>query len=246
MYTPSTTSKLPKLSKLPNCFFVQRTKKQYLVPQYPKGVLKPLPKLCFMRKFYFLLISLFFAGLTNAQTTIFSENFDGAWTIPSSLSPAWSSVGTTNTQWQMNTFTTGWTSASGAYSPTGSNGTTQSARFHSYDAASGSTGDLITPTLDFSAQTGNKLLTFYTINLSGTDNIKVSVSTDGGATYGSVLATTATYTIWTQIRVDLGNSTSNQVKIKFTGTSDFGTTDIGLDQVVVTSCSSAALPAPGT
>lgn len=168
-------------------------------------------------------------------TTIFSQNFDAAsWNTAAGLSPAWSSVGTGNNQWQMNTYTTGWTSASGAYTPTGAGNTTQSARFHSYNASSGTTGDLITPVLDFSPYANQpKTLIFWMINTSGSDKVDVYLSTDGGTNYGSSLGTYTIYAAWTPITVYLGTTASNNVKIKFTATSDFGTTDIGIDEVRV-------------
>lgn len=172
---------------------------------------------------------------TNAQaTTIFSQNFESAsWNTASGLSPAWSSVGTGNNQWQLNSYTTGWTSASGAYSPTGANGTTQSARFHSYNATSGSTGDLISPTIDFSAYPNQpKTLLFYMINTSGTDKLDVYLSTDGSS-FGSSLGTFTVYSSWTLIRVPLGTTSSSTIKIKFTATSDYGATDIGIDEVKI-------------
>ena len=172
--------------------------------------------------------------LQSPMATIFSQNFESVWTIPTSLSPAWSGTTTpANNQWQMNTYTTGWTSTSGAYSPTGANSTTQSARFHTYDAATGTSGDLITPTMDFSSYTGYKALDFYYINTSGTDVVNVYLSTDNGATWGSSLKTVTTAAAWTMYTVILGTSTSTQCKIKFTATGDYGTTDIGVDEVVV-------------
>lgn len=101
----------------------------------------------FNNNIYVLLCMLFSINLTafGQATTIFSQNFETAsWNLPTGLSPAWSGTTTpANNIWHLNTYTTGWSSASGAYSPTGANGTTQSARFHSYDATSATTGDLI-------------------------------------------------------------------------------------------------------
>jgi hypothetical protein len=135
----------------------------------------------------------------------------------------------------MNSYTTGWTSTgNGAYTPTGANFTSQSVRFHSYSASSGTTGDLITPVIDFSPYANQpKSLIFWMINTSGSDKVDVYLSTDGGTNYGSSLGTFTTYAAWTPIRVYLGTTASNNVKIKFTATSDFGTTDIGIDEVRV-------------
>jgi hypothetical protein len=180
----------------------------------------------------FLLAMFAFSQNSFAQT-MFSENFDGAWTIPSTLSPAWSGVGTGNLEWHRNDYTTGWTSTSGSYSPTGALSTTNSARFHTYDATSGTSGSIVTPVYDFSGYANSKLLYFYHINTTGTDVVKVYLSVDGGATYGSALATIGVSAAWTQYMVNLGTTTSSTVTIKFEATSDFGTTDIGIDQMSI-------------
>lgn len=200
-------------------------------------VCKPLP--CFL--------VFIFSGFATQAQLLFSESFDGAWTIPSSLSPAWSSAGTGNNQWQKNDFTTGWTNtASGAYSPNGIGGSCGnllgSARFHSYAASNNSTGDIISPTINFSTA-GTKTLLFWMINTSGTDKVDVSLSTDNGTTFGASLGTYTIYASWTPIAVSLGTSTSNQCKIRFRATSDFGTTDIGIDRVTVIN---GAVPLAGT
>ncbi len=184
----------------------------------------------------FLLASLLLAAAAANAQTIFTEAFDGSWTNPPSLltgGQPWSGIGTGNNEWHRNDYTTGWTSTSGAYSPTGALSTTNSARWHTYDATSGTTGSLITPTIDFSSNAGNKRVTFYSINTSGTDVVRVYLSTDGGSTYGTSLTTIGLSSAWTQYTVPLGTTTSSTVKIKFEATGDFGLTDIGVDQMVV-------------
>jgi len=186
---------------------------------------------------YFIFIILFSNNLTSLgqATTIFSQNFETAsWNLPTGLSPAWSGTTTpANNVWHLNSYTTGWSSTSGAYSPTGANGTTQSARFHSYDATSATTGDLITPIIDLSAYPNQpKTLMFYMINTSGADKVDVFLSTDG-TTYGSSLGTYTTYSSWTLITIPLGTTSSSTVKVKFTAISDFGATDIGIDEVKI-------------
>jgi len=188
-----------------------------------------------MKKLLLAVFAMFlWAGCSWGQSTVFTQNFDGVWTNPASLSPAWSGTSTpANNEWHMNTYTTGWASASGSYTPTGANSTAQSARFHTYDAASASIGDLTSPAIDFSTYSNNKLLTFYHINTSGTDVVNVYLSVDNGTTWGTSLKTIGVSGVWTQYYVLLGNTTSSQVKIKFTATSDFGTSDIGIDQVLI-------------
>ncbi|MFA5010311.1 MAG: right-handed parallel beta-helix repeat-containing protein [Ignavibacteria bacterium] len=87
---------------------------------------------------------------------IFKEDFEGSWTTPSTLNPAWSCPQTGDNEWHMNNYSTGWTSSDGSYGPpNGADSTSQSARFHSYDGTAGN-GDLITPVIDFSSYPGIK------------------------------------------------------------------------------------------
>ncbi len=207
-------------------FIVEETLQGFL---QMKLVNKRLPNL----KLLVAAALIFFCNAVKSQV-ILSQDFESAWTTASTLSPAWSSVGTANNQWQKQSFSTGWTSNSGLYSPTGvgSCGSWGSARFHSFDAVSGTTGDLITSTMDFSAA-GTKTLTFWMINTSGTDKIEVALSIDNGGTYGAVLSTSTIFANWTLVTVSLGSSTAVQCKVRFRATSDFGTTDIGIDRVTV-------------
>src|ERR1051326_4351905 len=126
-----------------------------------------------------LLVLLVLPLAAHAQT-IFSEAFDGSWTTPTTLltgGQPWAfttSNGDTNNVWHRNDYTTGWAlGTSGAYSPTGALSTANSARFHTYEATSGSLGALITPTIDFSAFAGSTKLSIYHINTSGTDTLRV-------------------------------------------------------------------------
>ena len=67
------------------------------------------------------------------NTALLSENFESAWTTAATLSPAWSSVGLANNQWQMSSNTADWSyPTGGAYSPLGANSTSQSARSASH------------------------------------------------------------------------------------------------------------------
>ena len=183
-----------------------------------------------------ILLSVF--GSMNMQgQTIFSQNFEGTWTLPTTLVPAWGGSTTLADQvWHKTGFTTGWTSATGAFSPLGANSTTASARFHTYDVASGLSGEFITATIDLSTYTaGSVKLSFYHINTSGTDVLNVYVSTDNGVTWSSAISpspigVSASWTLKSMIAIP-GNSATT--KIKFTATSDYGTTDIGLDEVRV-------------
>jgi hypothetical protein len=77
-------------------------------------------------------------------------------------------------------------------------------------------------------------LNFYHINTSGTDMLNVYSSNDNGATWSIALAPSpiGVSAAWTLKTITLpGNSATT--KIKFTATSDYGVTDIGIDEVRV-------------
>ncbi len=189
---------------------------------------------------------------TNTLNVLFAENFEGLnnWnnavgTVANLATPGYGpwAVATSNANannlWQRNDYTTGWTS------PTAGGGSFldyyglvgTAARFHSNTAPTGSTGDLITPTLNFAASPGNKILYFSIVNgnASGSNTIlDVYLSTDGGITYGSSLATfSGQYFFFTTVSVPLGTTTSGLVKIKLTATSQAGAQDLSIDNLAV-------------
>ena len=125
----------------------------------------------------------------------------------------------------------GWQSNSGSFT-IASPASGGAARFHMYDATTQATG-YMDYYVDFSTP-GLKQLNFDHINTSGTDVIRVSLSTDGGATFGPVLATFGTATSWTNRTLLLGDSSSATCVIRFEATGDYGTTDPGIDNVAVT------------
>jgi hypothetical protein len=134
-----------------------------------------------------------------------------------------------------------WTSpTSGAYTPTGSLGT-HSARFHSYYASSGSTGALDLY-VDLS-QAGAKRLTFDYINASGSDSLVVQISTNGGTSFSRVGGVKLSGTTGFSNQVLTINSTSATSVVRFLGKSDYGTTDIGLDNIVLESATGCLRPA---
>lgn len=125
----------------------------------------------------------------------------------------------------------GWSfPTNGGYTPTSAAGNF-SARFHSYGAASGATGDL---DLYVNLSTpGLKQIGFFYINTNGSDNLQVQLSTDGGATFtnltSSPIGVASTWTFYSFTT----NVVSPTSVVRFRATSDFGNTDIGLDAVSV-------------
>ncbi|MGE4288552.1 MAG: two-component regulator propeller domain-containing protein [Salinivirgaceae bacterium] len=169
-----------------------------------------------------------------------NESFDGTWIdkddtrdVPSIY---WKNTPATgNNSWRRfddGTASGAWNFDSGAYSPTGANSTNYSARFHTYNANAGTKG-ILELFIDFSTQVGEKELSFYYINPSGTDWLRVSVSADGGATYETQLIDLAVSETWTKQSINLGNLTSPQGAIKFEATSDWAADDIGLDEISI-------------
>jgi len=122
----------------------------------------------------------------------------------------------------------------GAYTPVSMEGS-HSARFHTWFANWSSFGDLDL-FVDCSVP-GNKELQFYHINPSGTDELQIWLSTDGGSTF-SMLQNWTSAANWTFRMVPIA-STSTQTIIRFRGVSDFSD-DIGIDDVKV------LLPCAGT
>jgi gliding motility-associated-like protein len=184
----------------------------------------------------------------------FTESFEASWIdgcgtqdIPNNF---WrNSPPTGNPSWRrnddaINANTAAWTSPTlGSYSPPSSQGA-YSARFHSYSASSGTKGqfDLY---LDCSTGSQGKLLGFDYINTSGNDSLVISISTDAGATF-TRMDSVRTAVEWKTKRIAFASLSATTV-IRFLATSDFGTTDIGLDNVSVTSLPNCSgTPAAGT
>lgn len=167
----------------------------------------------------------------------YTQNFDGTWVNGCNTRDVpdlfwWNTPSTGNQSWRRNDdgASANWTSPTfGAYTPTGALGSPNSARFHSSYAFSGTTGDL-----DFYVNlspVGPKLLNFYHINTSGTDVLNVFLSTNGGATF-SPIASFGTAGVWT-LRSVFINSNSPTTVIRFRGVADYGSTDIGIDQLSI-------------
>jgi hypothetical protein len=193
-----------------------------------------------------LLLALALLPTAAQAQVIVAENFNGTWTTPTTLATAgttgsWGDDGATgDQQWHRNDYITGWTPS--IYSQVRVNdadGTAGTyAAFHSTGAASGSMGSLVSPMLNFAGYPDHKLLSFYLSNDSGADVLNIYLSTDGGLTYGSALATypaqsNAFNRAFRRVALDLGTTTSSTVRIKFIATADAGISDIGLDNFQV-------------
>jgi hypothetical protein len=182
----------------------------------------------------------------------FSEGFEGTWQsicatrdIPSNN---WRNTPTfSDSSWRRDDdgVSANWNNpTSYIYSPTASEGA-RSARFHSGNASSSRRGSLDLY-LDCSAGAATKQLSYSYINTSGSDSLRVWLSTDGGATFERIGNNNLLVATWTSRLVSF-TSTSATTILRFQATADFGSTDIGIDNITVTApqnCSGA--PAGGT
>lgn len=153
-------------------------------------------------------------------------------------SAAWvASPATGDNSWRRNDqgSSANWSSTNGLYSPVFSNGAA-SARFHTYDASVNAVGALDLYVNATSQPAGGFLLSYDYINSSGTDNLSIQYSTNSGSSFTNI-ETVTTATVWTTRTVTVPSNSANVV-IRFLAKGDFGTTDIGLDNVVL-----AAIPA---
>ena len=164
------------------------------------------------------------------------ESFENTWSnscgsrdVPNAF---WTnSPATSNNSWRRNDDGTSaaWTSTNGAYSPAASDGNF-SARFHSNNATAGSSGNL---DVFINANTAslNKRLKFDYINTSGTDSLSILISTDGGTTFAR-LDSAGLAASWRTKTIFFSTLSATTV-IRFKGVSDFGTTDIGIDNIIL-------------
>jgi GEVED domain/Secretion system C-terminal sorting domain len=190
--------------------------------------------------------------LVNVSSTPYAsipvnESFENTWLTTCVSAPLgqdqvganWLSIPQSgNNSWRADNTTialSGWTGTGGAFTPVFSNGA-RSARFHTFNSPAGTSGSLdlyvnLSPA-------GTKQLSFDYINTSGADSIAVLLSTDGGATFSPIASKVISAT-WAPITASI-TSTSATCVVRFKAVSDFGTTDIGIDNIVL------ALPCAGT
>ncbi|MHC1706067.1 MAG: lamin tail domain-containing protein [Bacteroidales bacterium] len=168
----------------------------------------------------------------------FTETFDNAWMNGSNYrdvpSLCWMNTPATgNNSWRRNDdgYSAYWSNINnGGYTPTGANGTANSARFHTNSVASGLTGELKIY-LNFTLM-GNKKMKFWYNNTSGTDSLAVYFSDDAGAPF-TFLQKYTTTTGWEEKQILLGTSTSTTCIVKFVATSNNTANDLGLDQISI-------------
>lgn len=176
-------------------------------------------------------------------TLPFTENFNATWAnlddqqdVPQATNwRAWPPRG--DMSWRRNdipdTTVSSWSSILGAPAVAlPASGTY--ARFHTFNTPV-KTGGNIDVYLDFSGNE-SKELRFDYINTTGTDSLFLELSTNGGTSF-SPLASFGVQAEWFTKIVSTNAVTPNAV-LRFRGIGDFGTTDMGIDNISVmgTSC----------
>lgn len=147
----------------------------------------------------------------------FSEEFE---TITTGIPSCWGIAGTTTTAgYHFSSYATG--------------NVGRGLRFDSYLNSTGRTSELTTPVIDASTVTSLRL-NFYYKNPTG-GNFEVLISSDGGATYTSLETGLVNTTNWTLKSYVVTSHISSNVKVKFLGTSNWGSGDayVYLDGVVL-------------
>ncbi|MFL9833281.1 fibronectin type III domain-containing protein [Chryseobacterium terrae] len=124
----------------------------------------------------------------------------------------------------------GWTSTSGS-ATIAAPAVAPTARFHSYNTVSAS--GYMDLYVDLSGSTGDRLLTFNYINPSGTDVLKIQLSTDGGNTFTNIGSSLGVQTTWSTKDFVLPSSSSTAI-LRFLATGDNGSDDIYIDNVNIT------------
>lgn len=165
-------------------------------------------------------------------TLPFVESFESTWLslcdvreVPNAF---WRNTPLTgNNSWRRDDDPAAWSNNFGTYTPTASAGQ-YSARFHSYQAASGTSGSLDLY-VNCATPAATKILSFDFINTSGNDSLVVLFSVDGGVTFTRI-DSARTATQWRNKSMTFV-STSATTILRFRATSDFGVTDIGLDNI---------------
>ena len=158
-----------------------------------------------------------FTTTCSIYTAPFTEDFES---ISSGQPDCWSIDGTTSSSsYHFSSYATG-------YSGRGM-------RFNSYYNSNGYTSELISPTIDASGLSSMRLKFYYKNPTGG--NFEVLISTDGGSNYTSLETGLTGQTDWIEKTYDVTTYISSSIKLKFIGTSNYGSGDayIYLDEVAL-------------
>ena len=121
--------------------------------------------------------------------------------------------------------------------PNGASGE-HAAEFDSWDYSSGVSGDMISVPIDLSTAT-SPVLSFYfwnhtdLTNYGNSDYVLVHISIDGGTTWTLVDSLYGDVDDWTFHSYDLTSYIGDTVIVRFRGVSDYGGSNMGIDEVVL-------------
>lgn len=198
--------------------------------------------LMFRKQFVLTLIALVVAGQVTAQTTLFYESFENWSTASGYELPNNGNVWTAEST--VNFWMEGDNINSNAGQPNYSGHCCGGwAEFDTYWTSSGQDWYIQTPTIDLSnISSGTGQLTFYYANTGGSDNLTIQFY-NGTSWVNQTPVLPSGYGTFTLRTYNITSTfeTSN-FKIRFLGYSDYGTSNIGLDEVTV----SAACPSFAT
>jgi len=151
-----------------------------------------------------------------ATDVLLSEGFEGG-----VLPAGWTDCCNTTHPWLFDNGTD--------HGPNAPHGGSFAAYFNIYDYAIGTIDSLRTPSLDFSTQSGNFFIAYWSWHSSGTDSVVVYLSEAGVLTRLQKMPNSST---WIQSVIPF-SSTSTNGKIYFVGYSNYGSHNLYIDDVTV-------------
>lgn len=174
------------------------------------------------------------SGAVSYANVPYVQTFDNTWQngcdireLPDNL--YWKSKPSTgNESWrrQNDGISASWTNAStGVVVPASGSGC---ANFHSFGSNNNDKGSMdLYVNMN---QNGKYALSFYYLNVSGSDNLDVMLSTDAGSSF-SIKGAYTTQTSWTKKIIYFNAPNSPTCVIRLRGTSDNGNDDLGIDSL---------------
>jgi len=118
----------------------------------------------------------------------------------------------------------------------GADNTGHGAEFNCWGYSAGVTGEIISAPVDLSG-TSNPAFSFYFWNhtdqagYGNNDSTIISISTDNGNTWTTLAVLKGNVDNWTLHTYDLSSYIGDTIIVKFTGVSDYGGSNMGIDQV---------------
>jgi hypothetical protein len=121
---------------------------------------------------------------------------------------------------------------------TGADGTAHGAEYSSWDYSPGTNGALISPDIDLVGTTA-PILSYYFWNhtpvppYGNTDSIIISISTNAGVNWTFFATLKGTFDNWSSSSLPLSAYIGDTIRVRFTGVSDYGGSNIAIDEVKI-------------